>query len=125
MHPPRLPALARACGGDATIAARVILKQAPCQLMILMILASWTIPAVAAVNGLVADRHLGMSLLYIPHFVRAPAQKGVSARGCGGWDGRDGVGGESGWPAASRDPLRKNAFKRKSEKRWRRCVGGC
>ena len=63
MHPPRLPALARACGGDAAIAARVILEQTPCQRPILMILDTCTHPEVAAVNGLVADRHLGMFLL--------------------------------------------------------------
>ena len=51
--------------------ARVILEQAPCQHLILMILASWTHPEVAAVNGLVADRHLGMCILYIHRFVRA------------------------------------------------------
>ena len=71
-----------------------------------MILASWTLPEVAAVNGLVADRHLEMCLMCISHFVGAPVRNGVGAGGCVGRNWRAGLWQEA-VSAPSARPLRK------------------
>ena len=59
------------------IVARVMTWQTPCQCSILIISSTCALPEVAAVNGLVADRHFGMCIMYIPppRFVRPRFRK--------------------------------------------------